>query len=161
MKVRIVPGTADEKLGNMRRRVPFRLSGAIRVALHIYHGQIVRRTPRGASGVLAEAYQMEMRGTPKHPKGVLANAVLYHDVREDGRRAGRMPPVAALIPWVGSKLGIPAGPERDSVAFLVARKIGRVGYEGSHHVEEGSKEARRQLRPIMTKMGYEIVKDIR
>jgi len=51
----------------------------------------------------------------------------YASVIEFGRRKGaKAPPVAALLPWVIGKLGIPRENAR-SVAFLIARKISERG----------------------------------
>lgn len=45
---------------------------------------------------------------------------------EEGRRAGKFPPVDAMRRWVYRKLNI-TGKERERVAFLVGRKIKRKG----------------------------------
>ena len=45
---------------------------------------------------------------------------------ELGRRAGRPPPVAAILPWVRKVLRVPAREAR-GVAFIIARAIGRRG----------------------------------
>lgn len=58
------------------------------------------------------------------------NVAPYAAVIEHGRRAGKTPPPArALIPWVSRKLGI-RGDEAKSVAFAVARSIGKKGIKG-------------------------------
>lgn len=46
---------------------------------------------------------------------------------EYGRSAGTFPNVDAIRSWVGSKLGITDEKERDSVAFLIGRKIKEKG----------------------------------
>lgn len=119
---------------------------------------IVEKTPVGSSGALRGGYAWQVRGkNTRRVRGIITNPALYHDVREEGRRAGRMPPPAALIAWVGTKLGVP--PEaRRGVAFLVARKIGRVGYPGAHMVEKGVKKTRRQMQPEAKKLGLKVVK---
>ena len=50
--------------------------------------------------------------------------------RLEGRKPGRQPPSSALEEWVSKKLGV-SGKRLKSVAFLVARKIGREGTQSS------------------------------
>lgn len=47
--------------------------------------------------------------------------------RLEGRKQGRQPPSEALIPWVRFKLGINDPKRVRSIAYLIARKIGRKG----------------------------------
>ena len=50
--------------------------------------------------------------------------------RLEGRKPGRQPPSSALEEWVSKKLKV-SGKRLKSVAFLVARKIGREGTQRS------------------------------
>jgi len=50
--------------------------------------------------------------------------------RLEGRKSGRQPPSSALEKWVAFKLKL-SGKELKSVAFLIARKIGKEGTERS------------------------------
>ena len=50
--------------------------------------------------------------------------------RLEGRKPGRQPPSSALEEWVSKKLKV-SGKRLKSVAFLVARKIGREGTQSS------------------------------
>ena len=84
----------------------------------------------------------------------------YHDIRDEGRLPGRRPPTAALVPWVGTKLGIPPG-EREGVAYVVARAIGARGYEGAHMVDSGWNRTKRKTRPLLQKAGLRIVRSMR
>lgn len=60
------------------------------------------------------------------------NAAPYAGVIEDGRRAGsKAPPSDVLVTWVRRKLKVPKAEAR-SVAFVVARAIGKRGLKGRH-----------------------------
>ncbi len=62
----------------------------------------------------------------------IVNEMVYSGVIEGGRRAGaRQPPLPAIQAWVHRKLGVSAAEER-SVAFVIARAIGRRGIQGKH-----------------------------
>lgn len=67
----------------------------------------------------------------------------YSSVIEGGRRAGaRMPPVAALVPWVRRKFGL-SGRAARSAAFAVARKIHRRGIRAKNVLARAIKETAR------------------
>lgn len=92
---------------------------------------VVSGTPRGASGLLRGSIFFELRGRPGARAGVVTSSVFYAPIVERGRRPGKRPPVRALVLWVVRKLGISDARQARSVAFLVARKIGRVGTTGA------------------------------
>jgi hypothetical protein len=162
IQARIVPNRFPDDARRAAKITPLLLTGLVEEVLHRGRTNIVRRTPVGWSGQLRNAYQVEVRGRgTRHIRGAITNPTKYHDAAEDGRRAGRPPPVDALIPWVGSKLGIPPGPERESVAFLVARKIGRQGTEGAHQVRDGWEETRHEIRPRLKALGVRIVRTMK
>jgi hypothetical protein len=62
--------------------------------------------------------------------GVIGAASDHAIYAHEGRRPGKQPPTAALVPWVRKKLNVEPARAR-SVAFLVARKIGRRGTRGT------------------------------
>jgi hypothetical protein len=107
---------------------------------------VVSRTPAGVSsgrGGLRGSVFHELRGVPAHRAAVVGTPLHYAAVVEQGRRPGRRPPVSALLLWVRRRLGVSA--ERaPSVAFLIARKIGRVGSAGHFMFAR----TRAQLEPI-------------
>ena len=49
---------------------------------------------------------------------------------ENGRNAGKFPPINAIRKWIDDKGIIAEGISRNSLAFLIARKIAREGYKG-------------------------------
>lgn len=59
---------------------------------------------------------------------------------ENGRRPGKQPPTSAIERWIEVKHLVPNPqdnkiPSTKQLAFLIARKIGREGYEGKHPLE--------------------------
>jgi hypothetical protein len=77
-----------------------------------------------ATGTYIKGFTIQM---PRWDRLVLTNTTPYAVYVENGRRAGaRQPPVYALVPWVQLVLGVPEARAR-SVAFRVARAIGRRG----------------------------------
>lgn len=158
LRYRLLPGTADKKLYKASTTSPKLMTALIREIVERGRTNIVKRTPVGWSSALRSGYATEVRraGTTS-PVGIIANPIIYHDNVEDGRLPGKRPPVDALIPWVGSKLGVPPGPERRSVAFLVARKIGAQGTPAQHMVEEGWEATRGEIKPRLKELGLRLV----
>lgn len=62
-------------------------------------------------------------------KGVVGVGEKYAAAVEFGRRAGKMPPVAAIERWARIKLGAPGA------GFVIARKIGKKGTKAQPYVE--------------------------
>ena len=58
---------------------------------------------------------------------------------ENGRKAGKWPPLKAIKQWVLAKPILPRRdnkiPKPEQLAFLIARKIGEEGTEGQHPLE--------------------------
>lgn len=101
-------------------------------------------TPRGATGALRGSTFTELRGTPVRRQQIIGNRLFYAPIVELGRRPGTMPPPRELERWVARRLGVP--PARvAAVAFLVARKIGRVGSAGYHMFQR----AAQRLQPLV------------
>jgi hypothetical protein len=161
IRYKLVPGKFGANAVDAATAAPPGMEALVRRMIEQGRTEIVKRTPVGWSGQLRGGYQTEVRrrGT-KHPIGVIANPTIYHDPAEEGRKPGRQPPTDALIPWVASKLGVPPGPERRSVAFLVARSIGAHGTKGAHMVEEGWDATREKLQPELKALGLRLVKVI-
>lgn len=63
---------------------------------------------------------------------------------ENGRSAGKQPPSSAIERWIEVKHLVPNPvnnkiPSTKALVFLIARKIGREGYEGKHPLENAMK----------------------
>ena len=108
---------------------------------------IMERTPIGATGHLrnktvaeiltlgsTENMQLEIRQSAASDSGFFYGVAVRQGTRP------HFPPYRALIPWVMRKLGIATEKEAARVAYLVARKISRVGTKPNlyhvHVVEE-------------------------
>lgn len=104
------------------------LGAAMHASTQMFRGLIIPATPVGVSGTLrgATAASVSTSGSPASIDGRVFNPIAYGMPVELGRSAGKQPPSSALELWVRRKLGVPENRVK-SVAFLVARKIGRQG----------------------------------
>lgn len=114
------------------------------VTPHIY-SEVFERTPTSGAGLLRNSLSYQVRPVGRlGVEGIVGTSSPYatpveegtrpHPVSRDGREA--------LADWARRKLGVS---EREShrVAFLVARKIGRLGTEGAFmfkHAFEASQD---------------------
>jgi hypothetical protein len=100
--------------------------GALRMRAHMVQAS------RDAGVLNTGAYARGWKADVLARSVLVYNQTPYSGVIEEGRRPGRrQPPTKVIEPWVRRKLGLRGG-EAKSVAFLVARKIGRVGIPGKH-----------------------------
>lgn len=120
---------------------------------------VVFNSPRGVSagaGGFAGSISNELRGTPARRQAVVSSSVFYAPIVEKGRRPGRRPPLEPIRLWVVRKLGVNQKNARE-VAFLVARKIGRRGWEGKHPFERAAKQllpvARQRFESLQARIG--------
>lgn len=86
-------------------------------------------------GLLRGSISSEVSVGQDNVIGVVGTSMNYALPVEIGTRP-HFPPIEPLIDWVRAKLGIPEREAR-GVAFLVARKISRVGTEGAHMFGRG------------------------
>ena len=118
------------------------LRSGMEEALAYMKGLVQGKTPVD-TGLLRGSIFTEIRGTMLDFHGVVAPGPAvkeYASVMELGRRPGaRMPPVDAIVRWVIRKQ-IASGGSARSVAFLIARSIGRKGIRGRHMFEEAARE---------------------
>lgn len=105
------------------------MTAAMHASTQHIRGLIMPKTPVGVSATLRGGTQAKVTtsmGAPRSIEGRVFNPVAYGLPVELGRRSGKQPPSSALELWVRRKLGV-AENRVKSVAFLVARKIGRKG----------------------------------
>lgn len=131
------------------------VSHAIRASGFLVQREVLRRTPVD-TGTLRGSIGVRFRGRGATQTAIVGTAVHYAEAVEEGRKPGRMPPVAAIAPWVARNLRasyvqrrtgktrrrkLRSGLETRSVAYLVARAIGRRGTKGARMFQEGVKAA--------------------
>lgn len=94
-------------------------------------GELQQQLPRGAGGIaggagLAGSIFTEEQRLSEQVIGAVASPLAYAEYVEVGTRP-HMPPIQPIQDWVQAKLNITDESESRSVAFLIARKISRVG----------------------------------
>lgn len=114
---RLAPATASEELG-----------AAVAEADALLATQVEAYTPV-ASGILAGGITHVEQVSETGVIGMVFSSSPYAEPVELGTKP-HFPPIEPLIDWVKVKLGVPEKDAR-SVAFLVARKISRVGTKGA------------------------------
>lgn len=134
---------------------------AMRKSLAIIETNVVSRTPVGVSGQLRQGWSSQVRGTPLEATfyGKVMNPIVYGLPVEEGRRPGKMPPIAPIELWVIRKLGI-VGADSRGVAYLVARKIGRSGTKGAFMAKKGAEASISEIKAIWARFPGTIVEEI-
>lgn len=128
--------TGDKELARKYHRGREFMLGAFLTAFRRIGRTLVpalrKETPVGATGKLrsstvfqilgkGEDMRLEIRQSAFSPGGYAYGVAVRQGTRP------HFPPVAALIPWVVKKLGIGDAKQARTVAFLIARKISKVG----------------------------------
>lgn len=90
----------------------------------IRNKKITRFGAVNASGKLANSLRYEVKGGK-----LRVYALGYAPVMETGRKGGKRPPVSAIEQWLSDKGIAPQGISKKSLAYLIARKIGKEGTE--------------------------------
>lgn len=109
---------------------------------------------RKASGTLIDSIEVQLHSTNTTITAVLSVADYYWYV-ENGRKAGKMPPIEKILKWIEDKPVIPREgpngklPTERQLAFLIARKIGREGYDGKPSLQETIDEVNSRYIPIL------------
>lgn len=110
----------------------------MRRGVDILEAAIIQNWPVGATGLSRQAWGTNVQRGVTAVKGTVTNPLDYALFVDKGRAPGKPPPIAPIELWVRRVLGIPA-PESRSVAFLVARAIGKRGTKKTapHAVDKG------------------------
>jgi hypothetical protein len=137
-KFKVAPkdlGRYEKRLsaGVFKRAVKEGQMEAAKASLHLLQQRTRTAPPASANGgrgaVDTEAFLKGWKVESSGLETAVRNRAKHAVFVEEGRKAGRPPPVRALIPWVRRKLGPPTE-LLGAVAFLVARAIGRRGLWG-------------------------------
>ncbi len=97
----------------------------------LLQGELQQQLPRGAGGISGGAGLVGSLFTNEEVLsnnviGMVASPLAYAEYVELGTKP-HFPPIEPLQDWVTAKLGITDESEARSIAFLIARKISRVG----------------------------------
>lgn len=108
--------------------------------------EVKERTPTAHGLLRSSEYGVE-RVNELGVEGFVGSPLNYAEPVDLGTRP-HFPPVEALIDWVKVKLGISDEKQARGVAFLIARKISRVGTKGVGMFEQGFAAVEPQIRTI-------------
>lgn len=88
-----------------------------------------------ASGGFGDSLAVEVETAPNKVIGRLTGAE-YSYYADNGRRPGKRPPIDTIEKWINDKQIRLDNISVRSLAFLIARKIGREGTKGAHIIDE-------------------------
>lgn len=89
-----------------------------------------------ASGNFARSLETNVKESQGRVIGVMVGA--HHSLFVDqGRRAGKRPPISAILQWIDDKRIVPTDISKPSLAFLIARKIGNEGWKPKNTYPNG------------------------
>lgn len=127
------------------------------------HRNVRPLVPTGVSGRLKSSIQWQVRGSGVNLTGVVGSTMkkeTYPAVMEFGRKPGaKMPPPKALERWVWLKLKPPKKMVK-SIAFTVARAIGRRGIKGKRFLQKGYEKSKRQVQQNFNKALADVVEEL-
>ena len=111
-------------------------------------------TPVGATGKLRNSTIFQVIGRGRNMmmeirQSAFSSKGYAYGIAIRGGTKPHFPPVAALIPWVIKKLGITNEKEARSVAFVIARKISKVGTKANPYHERALRSSIGQIRHIV------------
>lgn len=118
---------------------------------------VVLHTPVGATAILAGSITTDITGSAVNLTGRVFSQDRPVKVAsvEEGRKPGKMPPVESILLWVRRKLG-----GDRSVAFLVARSIGRKGTKGAGMFSKAFQERKGRVEQMWDKALDRLVRDL-
>ena len=95
---------------------------------------------------------------------VTFNAPEYWKYANYGRPPGKMPPVSAIEEWITRRRIVPetntSTPNATSLAYAIARKIGREGTKGTNFLEKSLDEQKEYwMSTISTAIGEDILEE--
>lgn len=132
------------------------LTAAMHASTQHIRGLIIPKTPVFMS-TLRQATQANVTSVARAIEGRVFNPTSYGMVVELGRTPGKAaPPSSALELWVRRKLGVPENRVK-SVAFLVARKIGKRGTKAVKMFSSSFEESRGTINALFNRASDRVV----
>jgi hypothetical protein len=116
-------------------------------------GQARKRAPRGADSRLANSIAAEVQRRKPFPLFVRVGPTVKYGVFVEKGTRPHFPPPSALVRWARLKLGA-ADPER--AAFLIARKIARVGTKAQPYMAPGLENSVHRIGRFITMAAIEM-----
>lgn len=143
-----VPASLVAQAKGRPRLVHGMMDAAVNAAGPYLQRHLALATPRGATGGLAQHVYFERSQIGGKPQGFVGYAVpagLYAPFVEEDTRP-HWPPRAAMEYWVQRVLRVP---NVRQVAYLISRKISRVGTKGKHMVADTASQQRSATQNLM------------
>jgi hypothetical protein len=107
------------------------------------------------TGTLRGSITSFEQALPGNVIGVVGTPLSYAIPVELGTQP-HFPPIAAILDWVRTKLGVPEA-EAEGVAYRVARKIQHHGTEGVHMFRDGFAATRPQIQALLSRATERVV----
>lgn len=146
-----------DKLDGANEIVEREIRLATRKAVSVIETNIVGFTPLGATKNLSQSWATEVKTIPAGIRGEVFSTLSYASAVEAGRRPGKMPPIEPIRLWVVRK-GIASGDDARSVAFMIARAIGRRGTKpGARMIKKGVKRSLPMLQQIYNEVPRRLI----
>lgn len=138
------------------------LAAATKESLVLMEREIKELTPIGASGggggLRDSISARPVEKLSGRVIGVVGTNITYAEAVEVGTRP-HFPPIEPLINWVRFKLDVP-WEQAPGVAYLVARKISRVGTKGQRMFKRGFESTRSEVVRIFNRASARILERI-
>ncbi|MCP5018913.1 MAG: HK97 gp10 family phage protein [Ketobacter sp.] len=128
------------ELTRFERVVGDEIERGMRLSMDVFRQAVAGHTPVNSND-LRGTLEASVKGSGVNYTGELIPGMPYGEAVEFGRKPGKPPPTAAIKMWVIRK-GIATGAEADSVAFLIARAIGKRGTKGAFMFKRGFAQAK-------------------
>lgn len=157
---------ATQALQGARELVLLRMQQMLREIGEFMLPAVQARTPVGATHHLRNApyshYRIQGRGEDmvlEIRQSASSPGGYFYGMAVVGGTRPHFPPYRKLIPWVNAVLGV-QGKQAASVAFLVARKISRVGTEPNPYPEQALNENRQRIQDVVNEAGIELAAEL-
>ncbi len=155
---------AAQSLKGGRELILTRMNQMLRTVGKLLIPALKAETPVGATHHLRNYTTGQILGTAEGMKLEIrqlaqAESGYFYGMAVVGGTRPHFPPYRRLIPWVEAVLGV-HGKRASSVAFLVARKISRVGTAPNPYPERVLNANMGNIQAIVDKAGFDLAADL-